>query len=258
MIAGERSSSAEAIAEPTHAVAPRHRPRWRQIEAALESRIRGGGLAPGERLPTEGQLSQEFHVHRHTIGRALERLRERGLLRSEQGCGVFVREPALTYRLGRSSRLSEAAQWQRRAHNRQILESGPVRADRSAARALGLLKGQLVCQVEALRLIDDKPFAITTYFFPLPRFEGVDGAIRETGSIASAMELYGIPLLVRSTLSIRASLPTSAAATLLGVGRNKPLLELTNVNVDSKGKPVQLTRSRVNSAWLNLEIEFRD
>jgi DNA-binding GntR family transcriptional regulator len=51
-------------------------------------------------------------------------------------------------------------------------------------------------------------------------------------------------------------MPTARDAELLQISRRKPLLELTHVNVDVNGVPVQFARSRHNAELINFEFEF--
>lgn len=51
-----------------------------EIAATLRDRIRGGDLRPGERLPTQAELAEEFGVERGTVRQALRALQEDGLL----------------------------------------------------------------------------------------------------------------------------------------------------------------------------------
>ncbi len=64
------------------------------VAAELERRILVGDLAPGERLPTEDELSQLFGVSRSVIRDAVRRLVARGLLTVRQGRGTSVTEPS--------------------------------------------------------------------------------------------------------------------------------------------------------------------
>lgn len=52
--------------------------------------IRGGHLAPGDRLPSERQLAARFGVSRPTVREALGALESRGLVVTRQGSGTFV------------------------------------------------------------------------------------------------------------------------------------------------------------------------
>jgi GntR family transcriptional regulator len=59
-----------------------------QIVAWIES----GKYQPGDRLPSESQLLEQFAVSRITIRRALSNLAQQGLVFSQHGKGVFVKE----------------------------------------------------------------------------------------------------------------------------------------------------------------------
>ncbi len=63
-----------------------------RLAERLAAGIDGGKLAPGDRLPTEAQLSVVHGVSRSVVREAVHRLKSRGLLRSRQGSGVFVQE----------------------------------------------------------------------------------------------------------------------------------------------------------------------
>ncbi len=61
-----------------------------RLAGQLARRIEDGELTPGERLPTEQQLSTSFGVSRTVVREAVSQLKSRGLLVSRQGAGVFV------------------------------------------------------------------------------------------------------------------------------------------------------------------------
>lgn len=61
-----------------------------EIEGALREAIASGRFGVGERLPTEPELTKEFHVSRTVLREAVSALRAEGLLQSRQGAGVFV------------------------------------------------------------------------------------------------------------------------------------------------------------------------
>ena len=65
-----------------------------QVAEQLAAEIRRGGLAPGDKLPTEARLVQQFGVSRTVVREAVSRLKSLGLVDSRQGSGVFVRQPS--------------------------------------------------------------------------------------------------------------------------------------------------------------------
>ena len=58
---------------------------WRTIETTLAAEIAAGLFKPGDRLPTEAELSRRFAVNRHTLRRAMAALADAGKVRIEQG-----------------------------------------------------------------------------------------------------------------------------------------------------------------------------
>ncbi|KOF54407.1 MULTISPECIES: FadR/GntR family transcriptional regulator [unclassified Achromobacter] len=60
------------------------------LAETLADQIRQGVLAPGDRLPTEKQLTEAHNVSRAVVREALARLKSEGLVTSQQGSGVFV------------------------------------------------------------------------------------------------------------------------------------------------------------------------
>lgn len=61
-----------------------------RLFATLSSQIRAGTWAPGERLPTQKELSEREAVSRTVVREAMARLDAHGLTTSRQGSGVYV------------------------------------------------------------------------------------------------------------------------------------------------------------------------
>jgi GntR family transcriptional regulator len=69
-------------------------PPYRRIAAELRSRIKAGGLKPGEQVPSATEICEAYGVSRNTALRALKLLRDEGLIVVEQGWGSFVADQA--------------------------------------------------------------------------------------------------------------------------------------------------------------------
>jgi GntR family transcriptional repressor for pyruvate dehydrogenase complex len=63
-----------------------------QVAKRLEMAIREGRLLPGERLPSERALSEQFAVSRPVLREGLQVLLERSLIITRAGQGTFVRD----------------------------------------------------------------------------------------------------------------------------------------------------------------------
>jgi GntR family transcriptional repressor for pyruvate dehydrogenase complex len=60
------------------------------VAREIENRILEGRLKPGDRLPSERDLSAQLGVSRASLREAIQKLAARGLLESRQGGGTFV------------------------------------------------------------------------------------------------------------------------------------------------------------------------
>jgi GntR family transcriptional regulator len=64
-----------------------------RVAEDIAGRIASGELKPGTRLRAERELAEYYEVSYGTIRRAMEVLRERGLIATIHGRGTFVTSP---------------------------------------------------------------------------------------------------------------------------------------------------------------------
>ena len=65
---------------------------YQQLASLLREDIQAGRLQPGQRLPSEATLQQQYGLARETVRRAIAVLRTEGLVVVRRGHGVLVRE----------------------------------------------------------------------------------------------------------------------------------------------------------------------
>ena len=68
--------------------------RFHLIAAQIRGSIRQGTFAPGERLPSEKEMTQVYGWSRGTVRTACGLLEKEGLIRKQQGVGMFVADPS--------------------------------------------------------------------------------------------------------------------------------------------------------------------
>lgn len=77
-------------------------PLYYQLKTLLEQQIKRGELQPGDKIPTEAELCEQYQISRTPVRQALAALRQEGLLTSTAGRGTFVAlrpEQRLTLRI---------------------------------------------------------------------------------------------------------------------------------------------------------------
>ena len=65
---------------------------YREIYQAIREQIASGELGPEDKLPTEDELARRYSVSKITVKKALEMLKDDGLILRVQGRGTFVRK----------------------------------------------------------------------------------------------------------------------------------------------------------------------
>src|SRR2546421_5418942 len=76
-------------------------PKFLQIANHIRGQIARGELRPGDEVPSERQIAEEWSVSRPTATRALAALRAEELVEARQGAGTFVREQPRLHRRAR-------------------------------------------------------------------------------------------------------------------------------------------------------------
>lgn len=230
------------------------RPAYLTIATLLRDRIESGELGPGDRLPTERELVEEFGVARMTVRHALGILQVEGLIDRRRGRtgGTFVRVETPLIELTNMHGL-----YQQLRNNGTVIESEVIsvateEAEPATAQALGLADAAPVHRVLRLRRIDDVPFAVEESFFPaelLPDFterdltRGIYGVLEEMGHQ---------PVTKRETL--QPAVADAEEQRQLGVSRSTPLLRLERRASDAAGRVVEYSRDVLRTDVVTVEI----
>ena len=230
-------------------------PLWRQIARQIEHDIRSNVLRPGDKLPTEWELTRRFGVNRHTVRRALAALAESGAVRAEQGRGTFVQEGLLDYPITRKTRFSATIRSQAKEPKGYVIDIAEERAGPRIAASLEIEPGTVVCRLGVLRRADGHPISLTTHIFEKARFPRLVQDYRDTGSLTDALREAGVADFSRLRTQVTARLPSPEETRLLHVTKTRPLLVTESVDVDSAGLPIGIGIARFPADRVQLVFE---
>ncbi|PVE08803.1 phosphonate metabolism transcriptional regulator PhnF [Limnohabitans sp. Rim28] len=232
-----------ALKSPHHeeagATQPERDSYWSRIAQQLANAIGQGHYTPGERLPSEHVLAEQFGVNRHTIRRSLAHLGQRGLVRATQGRGTFVEAFAVDLALGKRTRYRQNLAQAGVRGGLQILQSRTVLALADQAQALKVGVGSPLLCLQVLGEGAGQPLHVSERYFPLPRFSGLADAVAQSGSITEAFAQHGVNDYQRQESRISARLPSPDVAALLCQVHTRPVLLVSSVNVDPGGVPIE-------------------
>src|SRR6266481_9698664 len=125
---------------------------YEQIVQQIEESILKGALKPGDQLPAERELAQNFGVSRTAVREAVKALREKGLVEAYSGRGTFITNgtsQAIRQSLDLMIRIGQQEGSVHLAELRLILEP------EIAALAVGRIEEQLLVTMrEAVAMMD--------------------------------------------------------------------------------------------------------
>lgn len=81
-------------------------PKYRYIADDLRDQIAAGKYKPGDRLPSKAAMVRLYGGGVNTVERAVEVLRQEGLVESVQGAGMFVLKAPARQETGMAERLA--------------------------------------------------------------------------------------------------------------------------------------------------------
>ncbi len=205
--------------------------RYQQIADSLRRRVEAGEFTAGGLLPSEADLVARYKASRVTVRRALEDLRDEGLVDSRQGSGWFVATDPLPQNLGRLGTIEDQLLDSGRASERRILDFAFVAAPAHVAELLG---ADDVLMTRRLNLADGEPFALVTVWCPA---ELASGLSRDDVEARPFYELLDVEL-GSARQRIRAGVASADDARLLGVLPGGPVLACERVTRTVDGTPV--------------------
>ena len=141
---------------------------WTRIATELAEAIGSGIYAPGERLPSEHALAEQFGVNRHTIRRSLASLCSQGLVRITQGSGTYVEDFAVDLALGKRTRHQQGLAQAGLRGSLVVLTEDTVRATAALARALQVPARSPLLALRVMGEVEGQPLHLSERYFPLP------------------------------------------------------------------------------------------
>jgi GntR family transcriptional regulator len=205
--------------------------RIRYQEIADELRLRLADAPVGSVLPSESEMSTEFSASRVTIRRALELIRDDGLIAARQGFGWYIAGEPVRQSLERLGTIESQVEGLGKISERRVAEFAFEDAPERVRRLLDVTQ---VLRVKRVNLADGEPFAVVTVWCPA-----------ELGAHLSRRDVERRPFyelidveLRGATQTIGADLVSPDDARLLGIPPGAPVLRCQRVTTDHTGHAV--------------------
>jgi GntR family transcriptional regulator len=149
-------------------------PAYVVVHDLIKKDIRDGKYLVGELLPTEPELEKIFNVSRTTVRRAMEVLRQEGLVEIKQGRGTMVLDFRTKQDLNKVTSVTETLR--RRGYNvrTKSMYIDTIPAGEKLAKELQVMHGDLIARVQRIQLANEKPIAIMKNYIPYHMVPGIE------------------------------------------------------------------------------------
>ncbi len=214
-------------------------PLYQQIYDILRKKILDGGLAHGDHLPAEQDVTQMLGVSRITVKRAMNELAVAGLVRRQRGIGTVVTYDANGSMIkGSFETMIDGLTRMGVETSVKLLDCTVGTASPAIRGALKLKAGESVQRIVRVRSMDGEPFSHLITYIPYDVAQGYEESELTSQSLIKLLEKAGHgPVEAEQSISAAAAEPAVAAT--LGVAPGSPLLRIHRVMSDKSGRPVQ-------------------
>jgi GntR family transcriptional regulator len=232
----------------------RAKPLADQVNQIMRERIRQQDYAPGQRLPAESELAEEFGVSRATIRSVLARLDVEGLIIRKQGDGTYINErlPEVNTHLGGLWEFSQLIRSSGYEPSIRLINAQYRAANQTDAEILGLSEADEVLVLDRVFLADDRPVIVAQNILPrkLIHAEEIDGELH----IRDFLKTYCQVDIAYAIIDISAVMADLSINELLQRQSQTPLLKLMLRFYDRNNKPLLYGHSVLDDADLTLRL----
>lgn len=214
-------------------------PYYQQLYAILRDGIVNGSWKPGDMMPSETELIEQFEVSRITVRQALALLVEEGLIYRRRGRGTFVAVPSIEQGLNRIVSFTEDMRRRGLQPGTEVLSASVVPASEEIAGKLQIEPGEDLARYERLRLADGEPMSVEVSHLVLRTCPGILERDYSERPLREELEQKYNINLVRANQIIRASAAHDALARQLSIPNHAPVFYIERVSYSQFDVPVE-------------------
>ena len=233
-------------------------PIYQRLADTLRDEVVSRVRLPGDRVPSENVLAEDYGVSTGTARKALDVLVQENLMERFHGRGTFVRRPNFDQSLFRFFRFrGPSGEWS--MPTARILKRNVEPAPSFVARKLGLKDGQPAISMSRMRFVDEAPVLIEEIWLPLERFQAfLDLDQKEIGDL-----LYPIydtlcgQLIARAEEDLTAEQAAPEIARPLRITTGSPVIVIDRLAKGYDDTPLEWRRSRGSANKFHYHTEIR-
>lgn len=221
-------------------------PLYMQVEEHVKQLVVERRWKPGEMLPNEFQLAEEFGVSQGTVRKALNGLTSSKILNRRQGVGTFVSEHTNQHSLyrfypiisdGKTPELPKA----------ELLSLTLIKAPKNVCIAFDVRTNMKVFEVLRRRILNNEFCIVEKIFLPHTYFKALENTKELPHTLYHFYQTQFNLTVQNTTDRIKADIATAEDAKLLGIQKDEAILEVQRLAHSIDGKIIEYRISRCRS-----------
>ncbi|MFJ8579596.1 GntR family transcriptional regulator [Micromonospora sp. NPDC093277] len=212
---------------------PGRTPKYLVIRDDLIRRIRNGEFAPGDALPGQRHLSDEYGVSLMTLRQALDELCDQGVVEQLPGRGTYVRALPVPYSMGNLRSLADDL----RAHGievrTRVLSREIIPAPEELIRRFRIPADSQLLKLERIRIVRGTPLIHQLSYLPQPFADLLSDVDFEQQELYAVLTERAGAVAAQAEETITPVLMPEHVGELLGLPAGEPAMRSERVTRDA-------------------------
>lgn len=215
-------------------------PIYIKIEKYLRELIDSEKIKPGELLPSENQLSEEFNVTRMTVRSAFNNLVKQGYIIRKRGIGSIVLGNKVSDNMGAMESFTKEMLRKGYEVTTKLISLLVIEADDTIKERLNIEKGENVWEIKRVRYANGEPVSYMITYMPVKMFPNLkkDDCISLYNYIRD--NNYNI---YKANRTIEAIISNAELINLLELDSEAPILYIEQVGILQNGEAFEYSHT---------------
>ena len=220
-----------------------YKPIYIQICDLIREKIDSGKLSPGNRVWSEHDIMEKFHVSRNTAQKAIETLVNEGIVSRVQGKGSFVTQPKVNYGLQYLASFTEETFEKGLKPTSKVICFNREHPNHNHANNLKISKNDWVYKLERLRLANEYPIAHQISIIPEELCPGLQRYDFSEQSLYEVFEKDFKHILSWQKIVVSPIVANDSIAEIFDILPQTPLLHTDSILYLAGGTPIESNKN---------------
>lgn len=212
-----------------------------QIYDLLHDEIKKKKKKLERKIPSELEFSKRYNVNRHTVRKALQKLKDEGVIHTIKGRGNFITNICVNYIMTDKSSFSSNVKKLGYKPKTIILSANRIKANKKLSNFFKITTKMDLIELKLLRFADDVPIYLTYSYFDAYKYSKLfDNLDFQPFSLYELIKnCYPNIEITKTNTSFEAIVPNEDVRKYLNLPLNVPILKSTTISRDQDLNPVE-------------------